>query len=179
MLLCAGERKHRAYPSRTRPGNWLVPLLLLAAPAGAQYIDGGPARAPTFDTAGHPDYGDPRPGLTAMMRHYRTHKRGPQHFCVVGYRYPDDHRNAYIVWREGRRQILWEGVSDPLSRVDAIRLSRRNLNMDTDVVPNGTFNSSTYLIFRHEQRDIEGDCARGGRRYVLAYPKRVAGKAWD
>ena len=145
----------------------IAAALLVAAPAGAQYIDGGPARAPTFDTAADPRFGNPRAGLNAMMRDYQTHRPGPQHFCVVGYRYPDGGRGAWIVWREGRRHILWEGWSDPLDRVASIARSRRNLDMATDVVPDGTFNSSTYMIFRREQRAVEADCARYGRRYTL------------
>jgi hypothetical protein len=176
VCLFARVRVGAAYPSRTGTGNRASLLLLLAAPASGQYVGGGPQRAPTFDTAGDPQYGDPRDGLRAVMRSYRTHRRGPQHFCVVGYRYSDGGRNAYIVWREGRRQILWEGWSDPLDRIDSIRLSRRNLDMDTDVVPDGTFNSSVYLIFRHERRAVEADCAANGRRYVLPYPKAAAAK---
>ena len=56
---------------------------------------------------------------------------------------------------------------DPLDRVGSITRSRRNLDLDTDVVPDGTFNSSTYMIFAREARDIAADCARAGRQYVL------------
>jgi hypothetical protein len=160
-----------AYPTPGRVHNrrgWALLLTaLLSTPTRAQYEGGGPERAATFDTATHPNYGDPREGLRAMMRDHRTRRAGPQHFCVVGYRYRDGGRNAYILWREGRRQILWEGWSDPLDRVSSITRSRRNLDLDTDVVADGTFNSSTYMIFAHERRDIAADCARAGRRYVL------------
>ena len=159
-----------AYPTPGRVHNrcgWALLALLASAPAAAQYEGGEPERAATFDTAAHPEYGDPREGLRAMMREHRTHRAGPQHFCVVGYRYRDGGRNAHILWREGRRQILWEGWRDPLDRVGSITRSRRNLDLDTDVVPDGTFNSSTYMIFAREARDIAADCARAGRQYVL------------
>ena len=160
-----------AYPTpgrvHNRCGRMVLLALLASAPAGAQYEGSGPERAATFDTAAHPEYGDPREGLRAMMREHRTHRAGPQHFCVVGYRYRDGGRNAHILWREGRRQILWEGWRDPLDRVGSITRSRRNLDLDTDVAPDGTFNSSTYMIFAREARDIAADCARAGRQYVL------------
>ena len=161
-----------AYSTPGRVHNrrgWAVLLALLAsAPATAQYEGGGRERAATFDTAADAEYGDPREGLSAMMREYRTHRAGPQHFCVVGYRSRDGNRNAYILWREGR-QILWEGKRDPLDRVTSITRSRRNLDLDTDVVPDGTFNSSTYRVLNQERRDIAADCARSGRQYVIGY----------
>ena len=169
----------RAYLSRGRIHNRAASAVLaalVALPAAAQYEGGGAERAATFDTATTPGYGDPRAGLRVMMRDHRTHRRGAQHFCVVGYRYKDGDRNAYILWREGRRQILWEPHADPLDRVNEIAFSRRNLDLDHDVVADSVTNTSTFAIFRHEERAVARDCARAGRPYVVRYPtRRVTG----
>ena len=163
----------RAYPTSAPFHNRAVAVLAaaaLAGPAAAQYESGTTTPAATFDTAADAEFGDPHEGLAALVREHPPRRAGPQHFCVVGYRGRDGHRNAYIVWREGHRQVLWEGWSDPLNRVSSIARSRRDLDMTTDVVPDGTFNSSTYMIFRSEQLQVERDCARAGRKYVVRWP---------
>ena len=160
----------RAYLTWGRSGNRAAAALCLLAAAPGQYDDGGQHHAATSDTASERDFGDPRAGLDRLMRAHRTHRAGPQHFCVVGWRYADGDRDAQIYWREGRRLVLWEGAVDPRYTADAIAGSRRDLDLDTDVVPDGRVNTSTYMLFASEVRDMLADCAAHGRRYVLPYP---------
>ena len=127
------------------------------------------AAAPqTFDTRADPQFGDARPALRVYLAQQRPRWRAPQHFCVVGYVQPSGTRSAQVHWREGSRLILWEGASDPAFARDAIKSSRRDLDLSRDVVADeAAVAGSTYLVTRAWVRKVLTDCAAKGIRYTI------------
>ena len=146
-------------------------LLLLAAPAGAGTREDNGLPRRFFDPRTDRDFGDPRPALAGYL-HAHRHRRTAQHFCVVGYvPGPDSNgkvlRFAQVHWREGGRLILWEGT-DPYEPREALKRSRRDLDLRTDVVAtDADVGGSTYLVTRAWVRQVLADCAARGRRYTL------------
>ena len=62
--------------------------------------------------------------------------------------------------------LLWEG-SDPDSASEALLHSRRQLSLDTDMVPTqGDIQGSTYLVSKTWVDERLDDCAKHGFRYV-------------
>jgi hypothetical protein len=112
-----------------------------------------PGDAP-FDFRTDSAFGD----ATARLEELLKGKRG--HFCVVGYQGPGESRRAWVVWREGRRIILWEGSS--------IAHSRRTLRLKKDVVRSEVeLKGSTYLVTRAWVDRVTSDCARRGVAYDI------------
>lgn len=141
----------------------LIPLLAAAAD------DHG---AP-FDPRSDPAFGDARPAIRTFLAGAVPRPRGLQHFCVVGYR-AGDSRLAWVHWREGRILILWEGSADPRYRGDALVSSRRQLDLDQDVVPGiDDLAGSTYRITRPWLDRTLADCRARGIRYVVTAPSRA------
>ena len=107
-----------------------------------------------FDFRADAAFGD----AAVPLRELSKGKRG--HFCVVGYQGPAESRRAWVVWREGRRIILWEGSS--------IAHSRRVLRLKKDVVrTEADLKGSTYLVTRAWVDRVTADCARRGVQYDI------------
>ncbi|MEN3745771.1 hypothetical protein TPR58_01230 [Sphingomonas sp. HF-S3] len=123
-------------------------------------------------TATDPDFGDATPALRKLIAAARQRAIGPQHFCIIGYIGDGGDKIALVHWRERRRLIFWLGGSDPEYRSDSIVNSRRQLDLDKDVVPtDADVGSSTYLISRTWLDRKLRDCAAKGARYVVSGPR--------
>ncbi|PXA98052.1 hypothetical protein DMC47_10695 [Nostoc sp. 3335mG] len=144
-------------------------LMMIAAGGQAMALSDDSDQAGTIiPTATDPDFGDATPALRKLIAAARPRAIGPQHFCIIGYRYGHN-KIAWVHWRERRRLIFWRGGSDPEYRSDAIVNSRRQLDLDKDVVPtDADIGSSTYLISRTWLDEKLGDCAAKGTRYVVS-----------
>jgi hypothetical protein len=141
----------------------LMPLLLAVAD------DHG---AP-FDQRRDPAFGDARKAIARFLASAVPRPRGPQHFCVVGYN-DGESRRAWVHWREGKALILWEGSADPVHADDALILSRRQLDLNTDVVPTSAdIAGSTYRIDRLWLDRTLADCAARGTHYAVTAPPRT------
>ncbi len=125
-----------------------------------------------FDTAADPDFGPATVPLRVMMAEAGVPRGRTDAFCIVGYQFSDGERIAYVHWPRGQRLILWEGATDPLTRIASIARSRRPGNLRTDVVAaEKDIGSSTYLVDRGWVNQKIADCAKHGRRYRVARRK--------
>lgn len=121
-----------------------------------------------FDTRIAEHFGDATAPLKAYLAAASPSPAGPQHFCIVGYDRGEGGKAAQVHWREGNRLILWEGASDPAYAADAIRQSRRNLDLVTDVVAtDADINGSTYLVTQAWVDRVLSDCAARGAQYTV------------
>lgn len=153
------------------------PLLTIAAAALAP---GGCAAAASlqktaaepapiiFDTRSDPAFGDATVPLKVYLDRATPAPHGPQHFCVVGYSYSDGGRHAQVHWREGRRLILWDGASDPVSARDAIAMARDDLDLTQDVVATeAEIAGSSYRVTQAWVDRVLADCAAKGTSYTI------------
>lgn len=149
----------RALRSLPRPYARHVNALLVLA----SLVSAAPQ---TFDFRRDEGFHSPVPALQRWLARRPHPPRGLQHFCVVGYRFEDGSTLAWVHWQEGRMLLLWEG-SDPEAREDALVRSRRQLSLDTDVVPTeDEVHGSTYLLTKPWVDALLADCARAGFRYT-------------
>jgi hypothetical protein len=122
-----------------------------------------------FDTRTDPDFGDAVPALRKLLAEAAPPIVGPQHFCVVGYRSAAGDEGAWVHWRERRTLIFWLGGGDPEYAAEAIVRSRRNLNLDRDVVATeADLAGSTYLVTKAWVAKTLADCAAKGAQYTVS-----------
>ena len=119
-----------------------------------------PTAAKTFDISSDTDF---RNYETVIRRFIRRHHPEKAHdFCVVGYVAGDGSKLAWVLWRQGRQIILWEGGDAGLE------MSRRKLDLRTDVVKSESeINGSTYLVTKAWVDDLSASCDRSGTKLHL------------
>ena len=126
-----------------------------------------------FDTRTAAAFGDATEPLGVMLSGVSPRPTAPQTFCVVGYRAADGSQRAWAHWPEGRRLILWEGRGEPGYPDTSLRHSRRDLDLDHDVVPTEPdIDGSTYLVTRAWVNAVLADCALGGAQYRVSAARR-------
>jgi hypothetical protein len=88
----------------------------------------------------------------------RKHRPGAENdFCVEGYTTTDNLKSAWVIWRQGKQIILWEGQKGGL---DASRLK---IDLRSDVVPSDSdLHGSTYLVTSAWVEKITSACERSG-----------------
>jgi hypothetical protein len=122
-----------------------------------------------FDTAAAPDYGPATAPLRVMMAEAGVPRGRADAFCIVGYRFSGGERIVYVHWPRGNKLILWEGGTDPVTRLQSIARSRNPLDLRKDVVATpADIGSSTYLVDRAWVNQKIADCAKHGRYYRVA-----------
>jgi hypothetical protein len=120
---------------------------LLAQASGQQ------SETKRFDIAADPAFKNYKQVVT---RFAAKHGLGPEnHFCIVGL-VTDHTKNAWVLWKEGKEIILWEGQND-------LDLSRRVIHLPSDVVPTESdLHSSTYLVTESWVDQLTKACESSG-----------------
>jgi len=90
----------------------------------------------------------------------RKHRPGASNdFCIIGYVAEDNSKLAWIVWRQGREIILWEGSEMNLD------FSRRKIDLRKDVVKTDKdLHGSTYLVTQAWVDELTGACSQVGTK---------------
>jgi hypothetical protein len=109
----------------------------------------------TFDLNGDADFKNYRQVITRFARAHRPN--ADNSFCALGFLTGDGIKSAWVVWKEGRQIVLWDGGTASL---DA---SRRKINLKSDVVAReDDLHGSTYLVTQTWVDDITRACDRDG-----------------
>jgi hypothetical protein len=67
-------------------------------------------------------------------------------------------KSAWVIWRQGRRLILWEGHAD-------LDSSRRTIDLDSNVrLSEDYLNGSTYLVTKAWVDRVTSTCDRFGTK---------------
>ncbi len=107
-----------------------------------------------FDFGTDPAFRDYKHVLTQL-----AHKHRPQaenDFCISGFYTRDNLKSAWVIWRQGRQMILWEGQPD-------LDDSRRDLHLASDVVPTeDDLHGSTYRVTKAWVEKITAACEQSG-----------------
>jgi hypothetical protein len=107
----------------------------------------------TFDLASDPTFRDYKQVVTEFAVLHRPEARND--FCVFGYIAPDNLKSAWLIWRQGRQIILWEG-----QKLDS---SRRKINLSSDVAPTeADLHGSTYRVTKAWVKQVTTTCAHSG-----------------
>jgi hypothetical protein len=122
--------------------------LLLAQTAAPE----GDGRA--FDLASDPAFRDYKHVLTEFAHKHRP--KAENDFCISAFYTRDDRKSAWVIWRQGRQMILWEGQPD-------LDDSRRDLHLASDVVPTeDDLHGSTYRVTKAWVERMTAACEQSG-----------------
>jgi len=107
-----------------------------------------------FDLSSDPDFRN----YQRVVRKF-AHKHRPDaenDFCISGFYTRDNLKSAWVIWRQGRQIILWEGQPD-------LDHSRRSLHLATDVVATEEdLHGSTYRVTHAWVEKITAVCEQSG-----------------
>jgi hypothetical protein len=113
------------------------------------------------------DYASPERTIRALLRSAKK-RQSINHFCVVGYAWPDNNESVWVHWKEAKRLILWDGSSDPERRADGLINSRRDLELGRDTVKTANeIKGSSYLVTDRWWKPVTDDCEVHGEKYTI------------
>jgi hypothetical protein len=143
------------------PAISIAIVIFLAGSARAQY----PAETTKFfSIRGDKGYPHCQEQLQNLVQ--RKGKALVNHISVVGYKYQDGDRHAWVYWPEDNAIILWSATNDEFP--DQLSMTNRYLHLDRDVVPTEKdTGTSTYLVSRDWVKKIRNDCAAHGDHFVI------------
>jgi hypothetical protein len=122
--------------------------LLLAQTAAPE----GDGRA--FDFTTDPAFRDYKHVLTEFAHKHRP--KAANDFCISGFYTRDNLKSAWVIWRQGRQIILWEGQLD-------LDDSRRDLHLASDVVPTeDDLHGSSYRVTKAWVKKMTAVCKQSG-----------------
>jgi hypothetical protein len=137
----------------------IIPLSLITLALGFAQE---PSLKP-FDVASDADFRNYEQVVTAYAHKHRS--KADNTFCLLGFRAGDNSKSAWIIWKEGRQIILWEGGPD-------LDSSRRKISLKSDVVATEKdLHGSTYLVTQAWVSDITSTCDRSGAK--VRVPKKT------
>ncbi|WP_322981910.1 hypothetical protein [Pseudomonas sp. C11] len=152
-----------------RPLAHLIGAALLGAAPVASATDFGPSiyagMTARFDTATTPPYQNPEPELRVLLQSQKAYTTR-NHFCMVGYRWPDGHSFASVHWREGGLIVRWHGGSDWADDYFEWYLNKA-VNLQTGVIDADDSQGSTFLVTLRDANGTLEDCRLHGRLYVV------------
>ncbi len=95
------------------------------------------------------------------------------HFCIVGYQFPDDRQEAVVIWSEPRQLIRWFGHREPELAEEGFKYANslffsKSLDLDTGLVDTqDDIHGSTFLTVRSQAEAVITDCEQHGRHYTI------------
>lgn len=108
----------------------------------------------TFDFASDPAFRDYKHVITEFAHKHRPNAKND--FCISGFYTRDNLKSAWVIWRQGRQMILWEGQQN-------LDDSRRDLHLASDVVPTeADLHGSTYRVTKAWVKRIAAVCEQSG-----------------
>jgi len=114
----------------------------------------------TFNVMDDPIFGTAKTTIEAYAR--ARHAKGVNNFCVLGQLTEDRGKSAWIIWRQKKEIILWEGQNLVSTR------PRRLIKLDKDVVASeAKLHGSSYLVTRQWVRDLISECDKAGLQAVV------------
>jgi hypothetical protein len=125
--------------------------------------DPQPLSLKTFDIKSEPQFANYKKAVTEYAKAKRPGLVND--FCILGYLTGDNLKNAFVIWRQGRRIIVWDGGDQSLAD------SQRIINLRSDVVPTeNDVHGSTYLVTKAWVAEVTASCGRNG--VMVRVPKR-------
>jgi len=101
----------------------------------------------------------------------RERNQQANHFCLVGYQWPDGTRRAAVHWQEGQEILRWEGKSEwadgSFKYADSLFFSK-SVDLKEGLVDSTEgIGGSTFLETRVAAEGTIKDCQAHGQKYVI------------
>lgn len=143
--------------------------LLLATSLTSQAEDFGPSiyagMNARFDPTSEADFSAPQAELRHLLT-YREANRQTNHFCLLGYRWPDGHAFVSVHWREGGLIMRWYGGTQ-WQDDNLLWAIHKGVDLQTGVIDADDPQGSTFLETRRDAEGTLEDCRRHGRQYLI------------
>lgn len=118
------------------------------------------------DPASDPRYANPEPELRHLLLREAANRQ-VNHFCLLGYRWPDGHDFVSVHWLEGQMILRWSGDTTWADGSLGWELSK-GVDLQTGLVDTDEQRSgSTFLETRGDAEGTLRDCQRHGRQYRI------------
>jgi hypothetical protein len=112
-------------------------------------------------------YGPPEPAIKKLLL-FEKKNRSTNHFCVVGYAWPDNNVTVWVHWTEAQRLLLWRENSAQEMREKGLVHAQRNLKLGKDTVEKSAdIQGSSYLVTRAWWQAVTKDCAAHGQKFTI------------
>jgi hypothetical protein len=112
-------------------------------------------------------YGPPEPAIRKRLLAQKKNNK-TQHFCVVGYVWPDDYPIVWVHWIEEKSLLLWRSGNSEEQREKGLIMARQNLKLGRDTVATpDDINGSTYLETHAWWHAVADDCAAHGQKFTI------------
>ncbi|MBC8749577.1 hypothetical protein OKW43_003633 [Paraburkholderia sp. WC7.3g] len=145
-------------------------LLVLVSPA--QATDNFP---PEFDPKplkrtlpdNDPYYGPPEVAIRKLLSSEKKN-RGTNHFCVVGYAWPNNGLDIWVYWADEKRLLQWRGFSDRKRREAGLITAQADFALEENTVatPND-INGRNDVVTRAWWYAVVNDCAAHGEHFTI------------
>jgi len=138
-------------------------LIAIALMLNASLVVHASSSSPLISVTDHPWY---KNRVLPALRKFTKHntRRRVNHFFVekVDAGTSKDHISPWIYWKEGNELILFEPRVEE-SPPDELYLSRRQLSLSKDVLPQGFsgMNTSTYMLRFEDAQRMKRQCLAG------------------
>ncbi len=112
-------------------------------------------------------YGPPEPAIKKLLLSEKKNNK-TNHFCVVGYVWPNDYPVIWVHWREEKSLLLWRSGNSEEQREKGLMMARRDLKLGKDTVATpDDINGSTYLETHAWWHAVVDDCAAHGQKFTI------------
>ncbi|MCC8393536.1 hypothetical protein LJ656_13130 [Paraburkholderia sp. MMS20-SJTR3] len=145
-------------------------LLILASPLHA--ADSFPPEfTPTPLKRAVPDkdpyYGPPEVALRKLLSFEKKNRR-TNHFCVIGYAWPNDGLDIWVHWVEEKRLLQWRGFADQERRETGLITAQADFRLGKNTVATpDDINGRNDVVTGTWWRAVVDDCAEHGEHFTI------------
>jgi hypothetical protein len=114
-----------------------------------------------------PYYGPPRIAIRKLLS-FEKKNRHTNHFCVIGYAWPDNRLDIWVYWAEEKRLLQWRGFSDQQRREAGLITAQADFKLGKNTVATpDDINGNNDLVTLAWWHAVVNDCALHGERFTI------------
>jgi hypothetical protein len=114
-----------------------------------------------------PYYGAPETAIEKMLL-FKRKNSSKNHFCVIGYAWPDNYIDVWVHWKEDKRLLQWRGNSDKGMRENGLIYAQSDLQLGKNTVATPEdIKGSNYLVTNAWWNALTKDCATYGQNLTI------------
>ncbi|ADG14879.1 hypothetical protein BC1002_0783 [Paraburkholderia atlantica] len=114
-----------------------------------------------------PYYGPPEVAIRKLLSYWKKN-RGTNHFCVIGYAWPNDDLDIWVYWAEQKRLLQWRGFSDQERREAGLITAQANFKLGKNTVATlHDINGRNDVVTRAWWYAVVNDCLAHGEHFTI------------
>jgi hypothetical protein len=147
-----------------------ISLMVLASPAHATdqlpaEFDPQPLKRAIPDN--DPYYGPPEVAIRKLLSSEKKNLV-TNHFCVIGYAWPNDGLDIWVYWADEKRLLQWRGFSDRKRREAGLITAQADFRLGKNTVATTSdINGRNDVVTRAWWDAVVNDCAAHGEHFTI------------